>query len=225
MSTAAHTSVVRGPGTSTAFTNETCNKITANTVYEIATDVRRLLDPAVPPVVQVDADGPGAGAFVTASPSTYVVDYLFGRITFLADLGAVATVRISGSYLPALDLAGVTEWSYTASRTVLDDTTVNNASGTRTKKLGLKDVTGSLSLLELSTYDHDPGAGALVLQTAIDAGTPLLIEIAAGGKRFRTWVLLESKETSAGVDDLFKTSLNFTGAAQVNGGAGYSWET
>lgn len=228
MSTAAHTSVVRGPGASTAFTNEPTTELvgaTANTVYQLNTDAKRLLDPAVALTVEVDADGGGAGGYATADPSTYTVDYLFGIITFLADQGNDAVVRVSGSYLPVIDLVGVTDWSYTATRDVLDDTAINNAAGVRSKKLGLKDLSGSLTLNELLSYDHDPGGGELVLQDALDNGTPLLLEVASGGKRFRAWVLLESGETGAAVADLIGCTVNFTLAARAVQGAGYSWET
>lgn len=224
MSTAAHTSVVRGPGTSTAFVTEPTTKLTANTVYQLNTDAKRLLDPAVALTVEVDADGAGAGAYATAAADTYTVDYLFGIITFLADQGASALVRVSGSYIPVIDLVGVTDWSHTSSRDVLDDTTVNTAAGAnRTKKLGLKDVTGSVSLNELLTYDHDPGAGELILQDALDNGTPLLFETSAGGKRFRAWVLLESDEGGGDVAGLINNTVNFTGAARAVG-AGSGWE-
>lgn len=225
MSTPNHTSVIRGPGTSTAFTNEPTTKLTANTVYQLNTDGRRLLDPAVAVVVEVDADGAGAGGYVVAAASTYSIDYQFGIITFAADQGASAVVRVSGNYLPVIDLVGVTDWTYTAARTVLDDTAVNNSAGARSKKLGLKDLSGSLTLNELMSYDHDPGAGSLVLQSYLDNATPLLLEVATGGKRFRAWVLLESAETGGGIDDLIGSTVNFTGAARANGLAGYSWES
>lgn len=224
MPIANHTSVVRGPGSSTAFTLEPTTKLTANLVFQINTDARRLLDPAVAPLVEVDADGPAAGGFVTAAASTYVVDYLFGIITFAVDQGAASVVRVSGSFLPALDLVGVTDWSFTASREVLDETTINNATGTRAKRLGLRDVSGSLTLNELLSFDHDPGAGVLVLRTLLDNGTPLLFERASGGKRFRAWVLLESAEEGGGVADLVNSTVNFTGAARASGVAGFGWE-
>lgn len=223
MSTASHTSVLRGPGTSTAFTNEPCSKLTANTVYQVTDAAKRLLDPAIALTVQVDADGAGAGGYVTADPSTYTVDYLHGRITFLADQGASAVVRVSGNYLPTVAIAGVTEVSYTAQRDVLDDTTINNADGVRTKRLGLGDCSGSFTLLELLTYDHDPGAGSLKLQDYFDGATPLLLEKETGGKKFRAWVLLEALEEGGAVADLLNHTVNFTGAAR-KAGAGYAWE-
>lgn len=223
---AAHPSVVRGRGTSTAFTNEATTKLVANTVYQLNTDARRLLDPSVAVVVEVDADGAGGGGYVVASPSTYSVDYFFGIITFAADQGSAALVRVSASYLPVLDLLGVTSWTINQSRTVLDDTTVNVAAGAnRTKKLGLKDLSGSLELNELLTADFDPGAGTQTLQAYLDAGTPFLLEVlpAPGAKRFRGWVLLESADGGGSVDDLINNTVNYTGAARTIG-AGWGWE-
>ncbi len=223
MSTAAHTGVIRGQGTSTAFVLEPTTKLTANTRYQLNTDLKRLIDPAVAVVVEVDADGAGGGAYVVANPTTYTVNYLYGIITFLADQGAAALVRVSGSYLPVIDLLGVTSFDFACSRTVLDDTTFPAPGGCRTKKLGLKDVTGTLELNELLTIDNDPGAGSLILQTSHENGTPLLFERSAGGKRFRAWVLLESTALDGGVDGLVNNTVNFTGSARA-AGAGYGWE-
>lgn len=223
MSTAAHTGVIRGPGTSTAFTLEPTTKLTANTRYQLNTDAKRLIDPAVAVVVEVDADGGGAGGYVVANPTTYTVDYLYGIITFLADQGAPALVRVSGSYLPVVDLLGVTSWDFTASRTVLDDTSLPAPGGCRTKKLGLKDLSGSLAINELLTIDNDAGAGTLIIQTVHENGTPFLFERAVGGKRFRAWVLLEATKLDGGVDALLNNNVTFTGAARAVG-AGFGWE-
>lgn len=225
MSEAGHTSVIRGPGTSTAFTNEPTTELVgdvANSVYQLNTAAKRLLDPAVAVVVEVDADGGGGGSYAVADPSTYTVNYLYGIITFAADQGSSALVRVSASYLPVIELAGVTQWNFTASRDALDITTVPNED--RLRKLGLKDFSGSLTLNELASYDHDSGGGELILLDAMEDGTPLLFEREVGGKLFRAWVLLESTEEGAGVADVFNTTINMTGAAQADGGAGYGWE-
>ncbi len=221
----AHQSVVRGRGTSTAFTNEPTTKLTANTVYQLNTDARRLLDPSVPVVVEVDADGAGGGGYVVAPASSYTVNWQFGIITFAADQGAPALVRVSGSFLPVIDLIGITSWSITQSRDVLDDTSVNNAAGQRTKRLGLGDLSGSIETTELLTLDNDPGAGVQRMQDYLDNGTPFLLEVlpGTGAKRFRGWVLLESGDNGGGVADLINNTVNFTGASRAVG-AGWSWE-
>lgn len=222
MSTAAYQAAIRGQGTSTAFTNEPTTKLTANTRYQIQTDAKRLLDPSVAVTVEVDADGAGAGGYVVASPSSYAIDYLFGVVTFSADQGASALVRVSGSYMPVVSLLGVTGWKMDASRTVLDDTTINST-GWRTKLVGLKELSGSLDLTEPLITDNDPGPGALKLEDYFTGGVPLLFERDSGGKRFRAWVLLAGTGEGGGVDELVNRTVNFVGAARAVG-AGFAWE-
>lgn len=221
MATAAFNSTVRVDGTSTAFTNEATTKLTANTVYQINTAARRLLDPSVAVVVEVDADGAGGGGYVVAGASTYTVDRLFGIVTFAADQGAAALVRVSGNYLPVLTVAEVGEYQFTAQGDTLDATSFGDTA--KTKRQGLRDVTGSLKLHSLITYDHDPGGTTRKFSDAFDAGSPVLLEISRGGKLFRAWVVLESHEASASVADLLETSLNFTGASRGEGAA-FGWE-
>lgn len=216
MATAAHTAVLRLQGTSTAFTNAATTKLVANTVYRITDDAKRLLDPSQTVTVEVDATGGGSWAAATG----YTLDRLFGVVTFASDQGASALVRVSGYYLPLVDMVGITDFSFSASRDVLE-TTALDGDGTKTKKLGLKDLSGSLTLNELLTVTH--GAGAPTLQSALSSATPLLLEYAAGGKRFRAWVLLESGETTGAVADLLGSSVNFQGSARGEGAA-YAWE-
>jgi hypothetical protein len=221
VATAAFNSSVRVNGTSTSFSNEATTKLTANTRYQITADAKRLIDPAVSVTVEVDADGGGAGGYVTADPSTYTLDRLFGIVTFAADQGASALVRVSGNYLPVLTLAEVAEYQFKASADTLDKTAFGDTA--KTKQPGLKDISGSLKLHSLISYDHDPGGGTKRLSDLFDAGTPVLLEISRGGKRFRAWIVLESHEAPGSVADLLETNLNFTGAARGEGAA-FGWE-
>lgn len=218
MSAAAHPSVVRGVGDSTAFTNEPTTALVAGFSYQLDTDARRLLDPAVAVTVEVD-DGGGFDPVTTG----FTIDYLFGVVTFDADQGS-NDVRVSGSYLPAIDLLGVTSWNISQTRDVLDDTTVN-AGDQRTKKLGLKDLTGSIEVNEALTVENDLD-GELILQEYLDSGAPLLLEVqpAPGAKRFRAWVLLETSDGGGAVDGLINNTVNYTGAARLEGAAGWGWE-
>lgn len=222
MATAAYNSSVRVNGTSTAFSNEATTKLTANTRYQITDTAKRLIDPAVALTVEVDADGAGGGGYVVASPTTYTVDRLFGIITFAADQGALALVRVSGSYLPVLTLAEVAEYQFTATADALDKTAFGD--GAKTKQQGLQDISGSLRLHSLISYDHDPGGGEKKLSALFDAGTPLLLEIYRGTKLFRAWVVLESHESPGSVEALLETNLSFTGASQGEGAA-FGWES
>lgn len=229
--TAAKSRTVKMSGTSTAMTNEACTKVTSNTVYQITDSTKRVLDPAVALVVQVDADGVGAGAYVTASATTYTVDYLYGKITFLSDQGSSATVRISsGSYLPMVTIAKVSEVSLSLSREAPEQTSFDSA-GYRERFGTLLDVSGSMSSFELEGYDHDPGAGTLKFIDLLTNGTPKLLESRgdSSGDYFRAWVMVNQLENPGAVADLNSLSVSFVGAAQLGTGrsdvAGFAWGT
>lgn len=222
MASAAYSAKVRVPGTSTAFTNEATTKLTANTVYQVTDATKRAFDPSVALTVEVDADGAGAGGYVTASPSTYTVNYLFGIITFASDQGASALVRVSGSYLPMLDAAEVVSHSFEATRTELDKTSYDS-SGHRQRLGGLLDVSAEFKTLASPDLDLDAGAGTVKLNTLLTNGTPVMLEVERASKKFRAWVQPQSVEESAEVDGLVETSCKYTGAAQA-AGAGFAWE-
>jgi hypothetical protein len=219
-------------GTSTAFSNEACTKLTANTVYQITDASKRVWDPASLVTVQVDADGAGAGGYVTAAAGTYTIDFLFGRITFASDQGASALVRVSGSYLPAVAVAKVRECSLTVSRDAVDSSTHDSA-GYREKTPTLIDVSGSFTSFELAQYDHDAGGGTVKFMSLLTSGAPFLYEERgdASGQYFRAWVVATGLEQNGAVGDLNSLTVNFAGAAQRGLGtsgqttAGCGWGT
>lgn len=214
-------------GTSTAFTNAPTTKLTANTVYQITDATKRLIDPAVAVLVEVDADGAGGGGYATAAASSYVVDYLFGRITFAADQGSAALVRVSASYLPVLTVAEVTEWSFKASRPFIDNTSLDSG-GVEQGLLGRKKLTGSIKGRASLEDDLDPGGGTQKLTTLFESGLPVLFQRTAGGKLFRAWTLIEGTDDSGQLDGLLEHGVNFVGAGRIGSGqtegAMYGWE-
>lgn len=230
MTTPAFNNSLSTGGTSTALTNEPCSKITANTVYAITDVTKQALDPAVAVVVEVDADGAGGGGYAVAAEGTYVLDRLFGRVTFLADQGSAAIVRIaSGSYIPLLTVAEVADVKITAQRAMLDSSAFGTAAKLRTA--GLKDCSGNFRLHALPEYDHDPGGGSKKFSDLFDNATPVFLQKAEpGGKRFRAWVLLEQLEVEGNVDALLDTLINWQCAARAGAGTGatdsaaFSWE-
>lgn len=203
---------VRVAGTAVAFTNEATTLLTANTVYQITDTTKRILDPSAAITVEVDADGAGAGAYVVAAADTYTVDYLFGKITFAADQGASALVRVSGSYLPVHSVAESRSVSINSSRTELEKTVLGDTD--KSFLLGLKSAEGELEGLFIGTDDLDSGAGSLVLQTLHDDGTPKLLEVAMGSVYWRGWVLLKGINRSTPLDDLVSTTVGWRTAAQ-----------
>lgn len=216
MANAAYSTTIKAVGASTAFTAEPTTTVTANTVYQITNTARRILDPDVAITVEVDADGAGAGAYATAAASSYTVDYLFGTITFTADQGASALVRVSGAYLTLTDVAEATEFSLNLSRTV-QDASYFHADGYKRKIATLRDCTGSISQLSLLNAAH----GATSFTALYAAGTPFLLEVHPGatGDYFRAWVLLESTTEQSTPEGLYTASFNFTAAAQGTGAA------
>lgn len=218
MPTPSYNTSLKMGGTSTAFTNEATTKLTANTVYQVTNAAKQILDPAVAVTVEVDADGGGAGGYVTADPTTYTVDYCFGKVTFDADQGASALVRVSGSYLPTLAVAGARECAV-ADKGSLQETTVFG-SAWRTRALTLQDFSGSLTTIEPLPADHDPGAGTKRFLALMRAGTPLLLEYRPGGAGdyFRGWVLLESADEKASLEQLLQGTVNFQGTAPQGAG-------
>jgi hypothetical protein len=146
MAQASYLNVIKTAGTSTALTNEPTTKLTANTVYQITDAAKRVLDRAVAPVIEVDADGVGAGGYAVAAAGTYTIDYLFGKITFAADQGVDAVVRLaSGSYLPMVERTGFNSYRLTLGGEVLDGSTFENNDGEKRRQYGLHDVTAELS--------------------------------------------------------------------------------
>lgn len=217
MSSAAFSTTIKAGGPSAAFTNEATTKVTANTVYQITDTAKRILDPSAALTVEVDADGAGGGAYATAAASSYTVDYLFGKVTFAADQGSSATVRISGSYLTPVDIAEANEFEITLTRSV-QDASYFVSDGFKRKQPTLMDASGSVKTLTTMQVDHDAGGGTTKLSAALAAGTPLFLEIhpSATGDKFRAWVLLESTDESGSAEGLYSGTFTWQ-AAPVTG--------
>lgn len=230
MPVAAIKTTVKVAGTSTAFTNEPTTELAADTVFQLNTAVRRVLDPNVAVLVEVDADGGGAGGYVAAAADTYTVDYLDGKITFATPLAAVALVRVSASYLPLLDVAEAESASLAVKRALLDKT-VFHATDVHVKRMpGLKEATVEVGVLDDVNTDQDPGAGTQKLYDLAQAGTPVFVEIHPGavGSKFRGWFLLDPN-VEVSKDDQVKgrftgQSTRIPGSGQTEG-ATFGWST
>jgi hypothetical protein len=219
-------------GTPTAFSNEGTNRVTANTVYRITDAIKRILDPTQAIVVQVDADGGGAGGYVTAAESTYDVNYLDGRITFAADQGANAVVRVaSGRYLPRLPIATCRATNVDLGYETGDATVYGN--GAKALVGIMKTLNGSFEVVEDLLTDIDSGGAVLLtLSGILDAGAPVILEFWPGstGNRLRAWVLLSKGSAKASSKDLVGATLTFEVAEQngvastvSNRRANFSW--
>jgi hypothetical protein len=206
MPTNSNSTTVKIGGTPTSFSNEACTKVTANTVYQITDATKRVLDPNTALTVEVDADGPGGGAYATAAPSTYTVDYMFGKVTFTADQGSAATVRISGKYIPvSIALIEGTDFEVEDMGDLVEKTVFGDTA--RSRFLTLQDASGSFSVISSlsSTYN------ATTLRALMRAGTPVLLEYRPGGSTayWRAWVLLSDGSEKASVDGRIEGSMKF----------------
>lgn len=215
-------------GTSTAFTNEACTEVTANTVYRITNAAKRIVDPTVAITVQTDPIADGTWGTIAAADYTF--DYLFGTVTFSADQGGPALVRVSaGNYLPILAVAEVRSFEFSASRTVLE-TTTQDTTGAKTKLLGLGDIEGSAELLAHLLNDLDSGVGGIQsIHSFFLAGTPKVLEFrpGSGTTYFRAWVKFDGVKEKSEVDGLVTASVAFKGAAVAGvtkaAGASFGW--
>lgn len=229
MASAGYAATLKVGGTPVAMSSEACTTVTTGLVYQVTSTSRRIISPAAAVAVGIDADGPGAGGFATATATAYTVDYLFGKFTFGSTQGASATANTSAEYIPTLTIAEVTKWELSASRTVLDTTSMDSA-GYHSRLASLFDLSGSITFLANPSTDLDSGAGTTKLATLFTGGTPLLLEIrplGTSGDYFRAWVSLSELSESGAVDGLVEYSANLTLAAQKGLNrtdyAGYGW--
>jgi hypothetical protein len=201
-------------GTSTAFSNEATTKVTANTVYRITDATKRVLDPTVTPTVEVDpnADGNWEAA------GSHTVDYYTGTVTFGADQGATALVRVSGNYIPILEIATARGVTYRIERDVLD-CTVLNTTGYRSYKQGLARFSVTLDLHENLLEDHDSGAGTQKLATKLTGASIFLfrLRMSNSGRYLVAWMRAASGGATAEVAGLVTS--NFEAQAAGYGSA------
>jgi hypothetical protein len=217
--TAGWPTIVKRGGAAVTLTNEATTKLMPNTVYQITDATKRLLDPMTAVVVQVDADGAGAGGYVTADPSTYVLDYYTSKITFLADQGSSALVRVSGKYIPALSVGAARAVSVKRARTTLDSSKFGL--GFKSFIYGRMEAGGDLELVADGSEDIDSGGGtAIFLEDVEDAAFVLFeIDMGAQGQKTRCWVAVSDIDTGVPGDGLVTAKLNWKasgrGAAAV----------
>lgn len=218
MPIAGFSTTVKAGGPSSALSNAPTTRLAANTVYQVTDAAKRVLDPSVVVTVEVDADGAGAGGYVVAAPSSYRVDYLFGRITFDSDQGASALVRVSGAYLSPVDVAEAKEASVSLVRT-LAESNIFHPDGYKRKTATLKDASGTIGSFAPLQRDQDED-GTTNLAALFASGTPFLLEVRFGGTGdyFRAWVLIPGIDDSFSPDGLYDGKLNWN-AAPVRTGA------
>jgi len=200
---AAYNTTLKVGGTPTTMTNEACTKITANTVYRITAASKRVLDPDTAVVVEVDPLGGGSWVAGTG----YSVDYFTGTVTFAADQGSSALVRVSGKYLPLYDIAFARSADLATSFDELDVTDFESG-GDREFVLGM--FRGELGMEVVSDADDDLDGGGNTLRDLLDGRDSIFIEYQPGGQGtfIRFWALLKTRDTTSPADGLVTSSLS-----------------
>lgn len=191
-----------GTSVSTTAAATTCLDSGTYTKYRVNTAARRTIDPSQAVTVLVDA--------VPVAATTYKLDYANAIIKFNSALLVGNVVTITYYYWPMLSITEATEFSVSMTNELLDKTSFDTA-GVRTRMMGLKDASGSISHLTLGSDDLDSGAGERKLHDVLTNGTMVVLEFVfdgtAAGETFRALAGLESIDDRGQVAGLITESL------------------
>lgn len=167
-------------GAATSMTAEATTLITTGLVYQISNAAKQVLDINTPPTVLV------GGSAVSAS--TYTVNYLNGKITFLTS--ATRTVTVTGKYLPMTTAAYAHSMSISEAVDLMETTPFGS---THKKRItGLKSASGTFNQFDITDATYE---------SALTASVPVVIEHVAysGAQPDRYWALLNSDEVAAAI--------------------------
>lgn len=202
MTQAAHSTVIKTTGTSTAVVAGACTDGGAHTAYQLTDATKRAMDPTVVPVVYEDG---------VATAAAYTIDGLTGTVTFAAARGGAVVVTMDYSYLPLLAVAAGKEFSVESTAALADKTTFDD-SGIRKRMATLFDAKGTIGLLAILSEDLDASGNERKLADVLQNGTMVYLEIQPGGsgQKFRAYVHLDTTTTKgSGVEGLIDSTLSF----------------
>lgn len=203
MALPAYSSTIYLTGTSTSMTAEAMGGSGAGP-YQVTNAAKRALDPATALTFYDN------GVSISAS-DILSIDYLFGKVTFTAS--KTGPITVTGAYLPLLAFADC----YAADLSFAADSLDSSVFGSqwKTTMQGLKQLTGTITTRGLPGTDLDPGAGTLSVASLFTGGTSTLLDIDLGGtgSSYRSFVSIFGFDTSASVDALVDTPVNFESQA------------
>lgn len=202
MASVGYNGKVETPGAAVSASALPTTNTTGNS-YQINDAAKRALDPTQAVTVY---DG---GVAVAAANVT--VDFLFGVVTLSAPPGGAVTV--DAYYLPLLELAQVRGFDLECSVNLQDFTHMHATDAHRKRMMGIKDASGSVSLLDITT-DIDAGGGTVTPYALFAAGSAILLSLTYGVTKFRAWVLLEGIKTNTTFDDLVNHAIAWKVAPQ-----------
>lgn len=218
MALAGFKCTIRRSGSTTATTAEAMTAGSEALSFQITSNSKRVIDPAVNLHFR-----DGAGTTI-AYTNIATLNFVFGTVIFTASAASHASITFNGSYLPLMDGTGAVvpdgvSFSQTISADLLDTTVFGDSVRRRIK--GLEDVDISLDLIST------PSA-ASQLQNYMENGTSVVLDIDYDGSTasainsFRAHGKIESIETSGSVDGLIEMSISFKASATLNSLSGKS---
>ncbi|MCP3105530.1 hypothetical protein LZ198_42460 [Myxococcus sp. K15C18031901] len=205
----AHVGSLSIAGTPVEFVNAEAARVVggSGTEFRIVEPALRRLDPGAPVVVEVSSDGN------TWESADAVVDPLFGSVHLASAPVPSARVRVSGEALPVAPMALVRSISLSVTNDVVELQVMGD--GYKLRAASLRDFSGELVGLSLTTFDAPVADGA-----------PVLVEVAkaANAQVFRAWVTVPELSHKLTPGALYERTVKFTGHAfPIGSGAAIAW--
>lgn len=178
MAVASYRTRIKKSGEPTAFSSAAFTATTVNNQYQITSTAFRAWDRTQSFTFRTSA----TTISTTSSSGISDIDYLFGKVTFDSSQGS--SLNGDGTYLPLTDVGGANTYTLSMGGDVLDDTAFNST-GWRSRTLGLRDV--SLSISRWDDLNLRFVEGILDLSTAGSSGeffagsTVVVMEVNPGG--------------------------------------------
>lgn len=199
---AGYNSTLKMIGTTTVTTAEPFSLVSGKT-YQVVNTAKRIIDPAVAVVIKDN------GVAVLAA-NILSIDYLFGKVTFVASYTPTTPITADYSYLPVVAIAEARNFKLAVKNKLLDKTSMDSA-GIKQRAKGVKEATGSFGSLTMLTATV--GAGTLLSLTT--ARTTMLLEMNLGvGNKFRVWTYIESQEVTLKPDAIIESGFSWTSMAK-----------
>lgn len=173
----------------------------AHTTYQVTAAAHRILSPAGTVTVKVNGSA--------ADPAAYTLDRLFGKVTFLAPLGAGDTVTIDGAYLPVTRVAGAQSAELMHQKSNLDATTFDSQGWTE-RDHGIGDTSGTIDRF----FQVDG-----LFTAAVQDGAVIVVEFQRDSVNtdWRAWAVFSQSDVKGAAAELVGESLQWSGTTDADG--------
>jgi len=206
---AAKDVVLKVSGAANAVTDEAMSSLGGGR-YQVTSTSRRRWDPTA--AITIEDGG------TPVSATLYTFDYCFGIVTFSGYTPSGA-VTVTGSYFTMLALPEARAYSIKVSAALADKTTFDSSGWRQFGQLLLQGE-GDFEILANPLDDLDTGTGGTQsLVSYLTGATAKMLEVNRGGNYFVAFVLFESLDDKASLEDLLTTSMMWMLSAQGRGAA------